>query len=296
MSSGAVVGACAAGLVLLAMVLVFSNARRRDEARAIGRLSRETRSRDRSEAIAAPALGDFAPEAPATGRELERLTALERRQTGRVVLPETVSPPAPPAVPPDEETLGVTRRQFLNRGVVALFAIGLSGFGASMLAFLWPTLSGGFGSKIKAGNLDDILGQIRDKRTPFYVAEGRFYINPYPKDAVAKAKKIAAYGAVIAGYEAGVVALYQKCVHLGCRVPWCLTSQWFECPCHGSQYNRVGEKKGGPAPRGLDRFVVDVSGGVVTVDTKQVIVGPPIGTNTTGQGAEGPHCIGGRSE
>ena len=35
--------------------------------------------------------------------------------------------------------------------------------------------------------------------------------------------------------EAGVVALYQKCVHLGCRVPWCTSSQWFECPCHGSQ-------------------------------------------------------------
>ena len=103
--------------------------------------------------------------------------------------------------------------------------------------------------------------QIADKKEPFYVAEGRFYINPYPKDAVGKAKAIAAYGAVLPGYEAGVVALYQKCVHLGCRVPWCATSQWFECPCHGSQYNRVGEKKGGPAPRGLDRFVVTVDGG-----------------------------------
>jgi cytochrome b6-f complex iron-sulfur subunit len=162
-----------------------------------------------------------------------------------------------------------------------------------MLAFLWPQLSGGFGSKISAGKLDDILGQIADKKQPFYNAEGRFYINPYPKDAVPKAKKIAAYGAVIPGYEAGVVALYQRCVHLGCRVPWCQTSQWFECPCHGSQYNRVGEKKGGPAPRGLDRFVVSMAGSTVQVDTKQVIVGPPIGTNTTGQEAEGPHCIGG---
>ncbi|MFX4497626.1 hypothetical protein ABTA56_19605, partial [Acinetobacter baumannii] len=58
----------------------------------------------------------------------------------------------------------------------------------------------------------------------------------------------------------------------------------------GSQYNRVGEKKGGPAPRGLDRFAVSVDGGSVTVDTKTVFVGPPIGTNTTGQEAEGPHC------
>ena len=53
-------------------------------------------------------------------------------------------------------------------------------------------------------------------------------------------------------------SLYQKCPHLGCRVPSCVTSQWFECPCHGSQYNQVGEKKGGPAPRGMDRFATEV--------------------------------------
>ena len=67
--------------------------------------------------------------------------------------------------------------------------------------------------------------------------------------------------------EEGIVALYQKCVHLGCKVPWCATSQWFECPCHGSKYNRVGEKQGGPAPRGLDRFVVTVAGDKLTIDT-----------------------------
>jgi cytochrome b6-f complex iron-sulfur subunit len=79
-------------------------------------------------------------------------------------------------------------------------------------------------------------------------------------------------------------------------VPWCKTSQWFECPCHGSQYNRVGEKKGGPAPRGLDRFRITVEGGNVVVDTSLIIPGPPIGTNTTGQESEGPHCIGAVSD
>jgi cytochrome b6-f complex iron-sulfur subunit len=74
-------------------------------------------------------------------------------------------------------------------------------------------------------------------------------------------------------------------------VPQCITSQWFECPCHGSQYNRVGEKKGGPAPRGMDRFGVAVDNDIVTIDTSNVFQGPPIGTNTTGQEAEGPHCI-----
>ena len=75
-------------------------------------------------------------------------------------------------------------------------------------------------------------------------------------------------------------------------MPSCGTSQWFECPCHGSQYNQVGEKKGGPAPRGMDHFAITIdTGGNVTIDTATVITGVPIGTNTTGQEAEGPHCI-----
>jgi cytochrome b6-f complex iron-sulfur subunit len=91
--------------------------------------------------------------------------------------------------------------------------------------------------------------------------------------------------------EQGIIALYQKCVHLGCKVPWCPTSQWFECPCHGSKYNRVGEKQGGPAPRGLDHFVLSISGSSVSIDTGVVVLGVPVGTDTTGQGAEGPPCV-----
>jgi cytochrome b6-f complex iron-sulfur subunit len=290
-SAGAVLAIVIAAVVVLAVVLLFTTARRRDENRAIGRLSRETRARDRSDQAITGVLDDLELEPALTGREIERAAVRERVEARRVVLPATTEPPKPPSVPLDDEAFGVTRRQFLNRGTVTLFALGLASFGGSMLAFLWPTLTGGFGSKIRAGSLEDILAQIEDKREPYYVPEGRFYVNPYPKEAVGKAEAIAAYGAVLPGYEAGVVAIYQKCVHLGCRVPWCATSQWFECPCHGSQYNRVGEKKGGPAPRGLDRFVVSVEGGIVNVDTKAIIVGPPIGTNTTGQEAEGPHCV-----
>jgi cytochrome b6-f complex iron-sulfur subunit len=96
--------------------------------------------------------------------------------------------------------------------------------------------------------------------------------------------------------EAGITALYQKCPHLGCRVPECASSQWFECPCHGSQYNRNGEKKAGPAPRGMDLFAVSLDGSNVIIDTGTIVQGAPIGTNTTGQEAEGPHCITGGGE
>ena len=37
-------------------------------------------------------------------------------------------------------------------------------------------------------------------------------------------------------------------------------------------------------------FVVNISGGQMSVDTGTIIQGPPIGTDTTGQGQDGPHC------
>jgi cytochrome b6-f complex iron-sulfur subunit len=89
----------------------------------------------------------------------------------------------------------------------------------------------------------------------------------------------------------GLMPLYQRCVHLGCRVPFCQQSQWFECPCHGSKYSRAGEYKLGPAPRGLDRFSITVQAGIVTVDTGSLQLGPPRGTNTTGQNPEGAFCV-----
>jgi cytochrome b6-f complex iron-sulfur subunit len=274
-----------AALAVMMAAFLYATARRRDTARAL-----KDTGPDDSAVDADP---DHLPvpvgAAPKTGRELERLVALERAGKGA---PDVSAPPPPPALPPDEESLGVTRRQVLNRGIVTTMVLAISGFGAGMVAMLWPALSGGFGAKIRAGKVDEVVDAITTKKEPFYVGAGRFYIQQYPKESVAAAKKVGSYAAVVEGYDQGFVALYQKCVHLGCRVPWCKTSQWFECPCHGSQYNRVGEKKGGPAPRGLDRFVVSVDGGSVIVDTKMVIPGPPIGTNTTGQEAEGPHCIG----
>jgi len=189
-----------------------------------------------------------------------------------------------------EEEIGVSRRTFLNRGIAALIGAALAGFGAASLGFLWPTGASGFGGKILAGNVKDIMNYIETNAAPFYVPAARGYLVQYPKRDLPAAKKV--YSAVTyAGMEQGFVALYQRCPHLGCRVPFCQTSQWFECPCHGSKYNRVGEKKAGPAPRGMDRFAFTINGGQITIDTGDIELGPPIGTNTTGQQQEGPLCV-----
>lgn len=281
-------------IALLAAVAVFSALKSRDADGAVGILARETKSRDRESTV----LGD---EDALTGKQVERAQVLERKAASKeLVLAARQSAPPAPYVPPDPEVIGVSRRQFFNRTIILMMQIGLGGFGLASIAFLWPQLGGGFGSAIRVGLVSDVLSEIRGANGFLYRAEGRMWITEYPNGAVEKAR--AAYSAneltgmeagLALGLDGGVIALYQKCPHLGCRVPECVTSQWFECPCHGSQYNRVGEKRGGPAPRGMDRFAMSVSAdGVLTVDTGTIIQGPPIGTNTTGQEAEGPNCIG----
>jgi cytochrome b6-f complex iron-sulfur subunit len=276
MSTAAIIAIVAIAAAVLGAVVVVTTARQTD-VRGAGALSRETRKRDRKATIA---------DGAATGREVEAAT---KSTAVAVVAPAEVAP----FVAPDAEAVGVSRRMFFNRAAVGMMSASLGAFGASVIAFLWKGAEGGFGSKIAAGRVSDILSNIRANDGFLYLAEARAWVTEYPESALAKAKAV--YGSqsqVLSGMEAGVVALYQKCPHLGCRVPECKSSQWFECQCHGSQYNRVGEKKGGPAPRGMDRFAVSVTNGVLTIDTGSVFAGPPAGVNTTGQEAEGPHCVG----
>jgi len=281
-SSGMVIAIAIPVLVVLAAVVGFTSLRRRD-AQGLGHLSRETRKRDAG-TMAAPPASDEA-------RELERSVVLARVST-EVAVPEPTTPEV--WTPPDPEEVGVTRRQFLNRASITLMTMGLSTFGAANIAFLWPRPTAGFGSKVKIGTISSV-NEVISSATPAanfsYFSEAQTYLQPYPMDAATQqAAEVVYSGSVLQGIKMGYVALWQKCPHLGCKVPSCSTSQWFECPCHGSQYNRVGEKKAGPAPRGMDRFPVIIDGDKVIIDTGNPSQGPPIGTDTTGQGLEGPHC------
>jgi len=283
--SPAIVIAIGVAVVVVLGAVAFVTAAKRSDIRGAGALSRETRRRDKDAEIDGPVV---APVARVTGREVER-AAVASRSTS-LVKADDMAPAV--WVPPDPEALGVSRRQFFNRATVSLVGASTLTFAAaSFVAFLWPFAVSGFGGKVRVGNRDEIINSIRSGGGFFYSSEARSWVTEYPAGGLAKAKAV--YPApVLPGMEQGLIAMYQKCPHLGCRVPDCKSSQWFECPCHGSQYNRVGEKKAGPAPRGMDHFVVTVGGdGSVTIDTGTVITGVPIGTNTTGQEAEGPHCI-----
>lgn len=280
-----IIASAVAVLVVLGLGVLLT-ASRRTETRGVGALSRRTRRQNRG--IDRPS--DRPSDAPteSSGRDVEQAAVVARTAA---VTPRPTADIAPWTAP-DVEAIGVSRRQFFNRASVTLMSASLGGFGAAVIAFLWRGASGGFGSKVTVGKVSDVITQIRANKGFLYVPQARAWVTEYPKEALSKAK--VAYGKqgpVLAGMQAGLVALYQKCPHLGCRVPTCTSSQWFECPCHGSQYNRVGEKKGGPAPRGMDRFGVSMANEILVIDTGAVFGGPAIGTNTTGQEAEGPHCF-----
>ena len=170
--------------------------------------------------------------------------------------------------------------------------LSVAGGGLGFIGMLWPSLGGGFGADITLpDSAEDIYAQIISDRAPYEYPAGRMYVVAWDP-SISGAEE--AYGTdhVMLDGNRGLMALYQKCVHLGCRVPWCQSSQWYECPCHGSKYNKWGEWVGGPAPRGLDRFPSEVDGdGNLVVRTGTVLTGPARTAKVLQQEPEGPNCV-----
>jgi cytochrome b6-f complex iron-sulfur subunit len=286
MSTAAVV-AIAIGVVVVLAAIAFFTLARKSDVRGAGALSGETLHRD----AAGRKQHEPALDAP-TAAEVEAAGAAARSTSTDVVPVAEVQ--VVEWTPPDPEVIGVSRRQFFNRATVTLMGVGLGAFAAAaFVGFLWPSGSGGFGGDVTVGKIDSIKDGIKQGNGFFYVPEARSWITEYPAEALPLAETVYPESLLVAMRQ-GLTVLSQKCPHLGCRIPECQTSQWFECQCHGSQYNRAGEKKAGPAPRGMDRYPTTIaSNGDVTIDTGSLVPGPPIGTNTTGQEAEGPHCTSG---
>jgi len=144
----------------------------------------------------------------------------------------------------------LSRRLFLRGaflGASGIFTLEmLGGFGF----FFRPQKAGAFGQKFRVGKVGDFpLGSITHHQ------EGKFFLSRVPE---------------------GFLAMWHKCTHLGCTVPWIpgekseddvAASGRFNCPCHGSIFNRYGEITAGPAPRPLDLFPVSIIDGEVEVDT-----------------------------
>lgn len=125
------------------------------------------------------------------------------------------------------------RRRFVRNMLLGgASLVGLQSVGGA-LAYAWPLRTGAFGTPIPVSPSN--IPAVGDP--PFRHQAGNFYL---------------------INNEDGLLALYWKCPHLGCVVPWAQGENQFHCPCHSSLYNRHGEVIGGPAPRPMDLMAIEV--------------------------------------
>ncbi|MCY7418636.1 MAG: Rieske 2Fe-2S domain-containing protein [Chloroflexi bacterium] len=173
---------------------------------------------------------------------------------------------------------GLSRRQLIRRSLGAAVGLWLLEVGGGTIGFLWPNLSSGFGGTLTLGDINTVAanpavpGATLASGAPAYFADARSYVTLLDS-TLAFQDGDSPDGS---GQSTNVRALYQRCPHLGCKPNFCTINYWFECPCHGSRYDRLGTKvqEFGPAPRSLDRFASKVEGGVLSVDTSKITLGP----------------------
>lgn len=213
-----------------------------------------------------------------------------------VVAPPTEYTEDEPRTEISEAEYGVTRRKFFNRAIAAVFGLFMLQFALASLAFLWPKLGSGFGAEIKAGNFDALKAEVIQGGTiiPKAIPAAQAWIVPFELSKL-PGSQYEDMAFVVAGGEddgIGLMALWHRCTHLGCRVPECISSQGFECPCHGSKFNLHGEYAAGPAPRNLDRFAVSIDdAGELVIDTG-TIMQTTRSKNFTVPYPQGPFCVG----
>jgi cytochrome b6-f complex iron-sulfur subunit len=179
-----------------------------------------------------------------------------------------------------QQVQGLSRRQLMRLALGTGIGLWLFEVTAGTLAFAWPNLAGGFGAPITIGDLDTIKLQNAqlpiEEGFPAYYSEARAFVILYDPG---QQRFNAGEDETGNGSALNVRALYQRCPHLGCKPNPCLKNFWFECPCHGSRYDRLGTKVDGaafgPAPRGMDRFAIEVdASGVLTINTGKITLGP----------------------
>ena len=173
---------------------------------------------------------------------------------------------------------GMSRRTLIRRSLGAGVALWLLEVTGGTLGFLWPAVGRGFGASITLGNIETVdgspavQGQGLHDGAPAYFSLARAYVQLIdPNRGFSDGESTDGEG-----LATNVRTLYQRCPHLGCKPNFCTVNYYFECACHGSRYDRLGIKvlELGPAPRSMDWFAHAVEGGVLTIDTSRITLGP----------------------
>lgn len=136
---------------------------------------------------------------------------------------------------PEEEKKQMNRREFLNLAWLASLGFLTVNLAGVTYLFSMPRFKEGeFGGVFPAGKVSDLPAI---EAAPMNIPKVKLWLS---------------------NTEEGVVALYKVCTHLGCLYSWLDDQNKFRCPCHGSEFQKNGDYIRGPAPRSLDRFVIQV--------------------------------------
>jgi cytochrome b6-f complex iron-sulfur subunit len=124
------------------------------------------------------------------------------------------------------------RRTFLQRLLLILSAFGavMASWGVGRFLFFNES------AKKKREVTSDLLKRL-EPNVPVHVPEGGAWL-------------------VKVGGTDTVLALDDRCTHLGCRQKWNPEKLAFECPCHGSEFDLQGMVTRGPATRALPRLTI----------------------------------------
>ena len=151
----------------------------------------------------------------------------------------------------DREKQELTRRNFFSLAGWSILGIGILGLLGQWGRFFWPNVKYGPPSKFNIGKA-----------------------SLYPDGAVQVFidQKVA-----VIRHGANIGAISLVCQHLGCTVAPSATG--FDCPCHGSKYDAMGNVTHGPAQIGLFWFGIGLlPSGDLQVDKSDIV---PIGNYYT---------------
>ena len=161
----------------------------------------------------------------------------------------------------------VSRRGILRIGFWSAIGAMVAGAAACGVDLLYPRGVTGFGGRVTVSP-----NEVPPPGGKVKIARGRFWLVNLTEEQGGP----------------GLLALWWKCPHLGCTVPWKETfifpdpttsadkQGWFRCPCHGSTYTDAGIRVFGPAPRSLDTMELTVDAdGRVSVETGKTTNGAP---------------------
>ena len=163
----------------------------------------------------------------------------------------------------------VEHKEISRRGLLRItfwtgLGAGLLAFAGSLVDFLYPRGITGFGSVVSAGAVADYPAGSKTQNF-----EGHFWLVNLTEEQGGN----------------GFLALWWKCPHLGCTVPWRdnftfvdpatgkAKQGWFRCPCHGSTYTDAGVRVFGPAPRSMDHMEITIENGNISVNTGAITKG-----------------------